>query len=193
MKSIAIFCGSNEGNDGQIVEMAHRVGKVLAQQRITVVYGAARIGIMGKVAQAALDHGGAVIGIIPDFLKLREVYHPGLTQLIVTQNMHQRKLEMHDRSEGVISLPGGCGTMEELFEMITWGQLGLHQKPIGILNINGFYDPLLQMLQHMVLKGFLKQQFYDMLLVDGTIEGLLEKMKAYRPQKVTKWINKDQV
>ncbi len=193
MKSIVVFCGSSEGTDPQVLEHAHELGAALAGRSIDLVYGAAIIGVMGKVAQGALDNGGKVIGVIPDFLMLKEVYHPGLSQLIVTENMHERKLKMHELSDGIITLPGGYGTLEELFEMITWAQLGLHQKPIGILNTNGFYNELLAMLRKMVAQGFLKQENYEMLLVDETVTGLLEKMKEYKPLPLPKWIQKDQV
>lgn len=193
MKSIVVFCGSSEGADPEIVESAYRLGAKLAQEGVTLVYGAAKIGVMGKLAQGALDEQGKVIGVIPDFLKLKEVFHDGLTQLIITKNMHQRKLKMHELSDAILTLPGGYGTMEELFEMITWAQLGLHQKPIGLLNINGFYDELLAMLRTMVTKGFLKQDHYDMLLVDSTIDGLLDKMKNYQPLPLPKWIKMDQL
>ncbi|MCK0147740.1 TIGR00730 family Rossman fold protein [Arenibacter sp. F26102] len=193
MKSVVVFCGSSEGNDPEIVECAYELGARLANEGMTLVYGAAKIGIMGKLAQGALDHQGEVIGVIPDFLKLKEVFHSGLTQLIITKNMHKRKLRMHDLSDGIITLPGGFGTMEELFEMITWAQLGLHQKPIGLLNVNGFYDELLAMLRTMVRKGFLKQEYYDMLLIDNSIDGLLDKMKNYQPLPLPKWIKKEQL
>ncbi|MBC8769446.1 TIGR00730 family Rossman fold protein [Arenibacter sp. BSSL-BM3] len=193
MKSVVVFCGSSEGNDPEIVECAYQLGARLASEGITLVYGAAKIGIMGKLAQGALDHEGKVIGVIPDFLKLKEVFHSGLTQLIITTNMHKRKLRMHDLSDGIITLPGGYGTMEELFEMITWAQLGLHQKPIGLLYVNGFYDELLAMLRTMVSKGFLKQEYYDILLIDNSIEGLLNKMKNYQPLPLPKWIKKEQL
>jgi len=193
MKSIVVFCGSSEGTDPEIVESAYRLGAKMAQDGITLVYGAAKIGVMGKLAQGALDEQGKVIGVIPDFLKLKEVFHDGLTQLIITKNMQQRKLKMHELSDAILTLPGGYGTMEELFEMITWAQLGLHQKPIGLLNINGFYDELLAMLRTMVTKGFLKQDHYDMLLVDNTIDGLLDKMKNHQPLPLPKWIKMDQL
>ncbi len=193
MKSIVVFCGSSEGNDAQILSDAYELGKKLAQNKTTLVYGAAKIGVMGKVALGALDNDGNVIGIIPEFLKFKEVFHTGLTELIVTENMHERKLLMHELSDGIITLPGGYGTLEELFEMITWAQLGLHQKPIGILNTNGFYDDLLKMLRKMVAQGFLKIENYSMLLVDDTIEGLLKKMEEYEPITLPKWIKKDQV
>ncbi len=193
MNSIVVFCGSSEGKDPLILDKAYSLGREMAERSIQLVYGAARIGVMGKLAQGALDHSGIVVGIIPDFLKLKEVFHTGLTKLIVTENMHERKLKMHEMSEGVIMLPGGYGTLEEFFEMLTWAQLGLHHKPIGILNINGFYNDLMRMLKTMVDQGFVKQENYDMILIDHSINGLLAKMMHYRPQYVPKWINKEQL
>ncbi|NNL02410.1 MAG: TIGR00730 family Rossman fold protein [Eudoraea sp.] len=193
MNSIVVFCGSSEGNDPIVLDKAYSLGREMAERSIRLVYGAARIGVMGKLAQGSLDYSGNVIGIIPDFLKHKEVFHDGLTKLIVTENMHERKLKMHEMSEAVIMLPGGYGTLEEFFEMITWAQLGLHQKPIGILNINGFYDNLMGMLKTMVDQGFVKKENYDMILIDHSINGLLDKMNYYKPQHVPKWINKDQL
>ena len=193
MRSIVVFCGSSQGTDPDILSSAYGLGQALANKSITLVYGGAKIGVMGKVAKGALDNGGKVIGIIPDFLKLKEVYHTALTELIVTDNMHERKLKMHEHSDGIIALPGGYGTLEELFEMITWAQLGLHQKPIGILNTNGFYDDLLKMIRKMVDQGFLKVEHYDMLLVDKTVDGLLKQMGEYQPLSLPKWIKKDQL
>lgn len=193
MKSIVVFCGSSEGNDPDVLLAAYDLGMTLAKNGTTLVYGGSKIGVMGKVALGALENEGKVIGIIPDFLTLKEVVHVGLTELIVTENMQERKLQMHDLSDGIITLPGGYGTLEELFEMITWAQLGLHQKPIGILNTNGFYDDLLKMLRKMVAQGFLKIENYNMLLVDDSVDGLLKQMKEYKPLALPKWIKKDQV
>ncbi|NNE78061.1 MAG: TIGR00730 family Rossman fold protein [Pricia sp.] len=193
MQSIVVFCGSSDGNDPNVLQSAIELGETLAIRNMTLVYGAAKIGVMGKVAQGALEKGGKVIGVIPDFLMHREVYHSGLSELLVTKNMHERKLKMHELSDGIIALAGGYGTLEELFEMITWAQLGLHQKPIGILNTNGFYDDLLQMLRKMVVKGFLKQENYEMLLVADKVTTLLQKMEEYKPFPLPKWINKEQV
>lgn len=193
MKRIVVFCGSNEGTDPRISEVAYRLGATLAQSGIGVVYGAARIGLMGQLARGALDNKGEVIGVIPEFLKRKEVFHSGLTQLIITRSMHERKLKMHELSDGVITLPGGFGTMEELFEMITWAQLRLHQKPIGILNVGGFYDDLIAMLEKMVGLHFLKPENFDLLLVAHTIDELLRKMYAYKPVSGSKWIKKDQL
>lgn len=193
MKSIVVFCGSSTGNEPEFANQAYVLGRTLAAQRITTVYGGAKIGIMGQVAQGALDAGGKVVGVIPEFLKTREVYHTSLTELISTQNMHERKLKMHELSDGIIMLPGGFGTLEEFFEMLTWGQLGLHQYPIGILNTNGFYDDLLKMLQSMVNKGFVKKENFEMILVSSTIPDLLQKMEGYAPPKIIKWLQKEQL
>ena len=191
LKAIAVFCGSSEGNDIKIISEAKALGKTLAKENITLVYGAAKIGIMGKIAQSSLDHHGKVIGVIPEFLKLKEVVHLGLTELITTENMHERKLKMHELSDGFISLPGGFGTFEELFEIITWAQLGLHQKPIGLLNINGFYDHLISMLDTMVSKGLLKMNNLELLIVENDIDRLLDKMRNYKPQPFPKWLKVD--
>ena len=193
MKSIVVFCGSSEGTDPRFAEQGYVLGKTLAEQEITLVYGGAKIGVMGEIARGALDAKGKVIGVIPDFLKTREVFHTDLTELIVTHDMHERKLKMHDLSEGIIMLPGGYGTLEEFFEMLTWAQLGLHQYPIGILNTNEFYSQLMNMLAKMVDQGFVKKENYNMILVDDRIEDLLEQMKNYEPLPVAKWINKEQV
>lgn len=188
LKSICVFCGSSEGNDKAIVDVALELGTTMAQRDITLVYGAAKIGIMGKVAQGALDNGGNVIGVIPEFLKLKEVVHLGLTELIVNDTMHERKMKMQEISDGFITLPGGFGTFEELFEIITWAQLGLHRKPIGLLNINGFYDDLIAMLKTMVAKGFLKQENLELLLVDTSVDGLLTQMQEFKPHPVPNWL-----
>ena len=169
------------------------MGKTLAEHKIDLIYGGAKIGVMGKVAEGALEHGGKVIGIIPEFLKLKEVFHEGLAQLIVTQNIHERKLLMHEKSDGILMLPGGFGTLEEFFEMLTWSQLGLHPYPIAILNTNGFYDELLRMLQKMVERGFVRKENYRAIIVDQDIERLLDKMKNYVPLPVPKWMNKEQI
>lgn len=189
--SICVFCGSSEGNDSHIIADARELGTKLAGAGITLVYGAAHIGIMGVVAEAALADKGHVVGVIPEFLKKKEVVHLGLPELITTQNMHQRKLKMHEMSDGFIALPGGMGTLEELFEMLTWLQLGLHAKPIGLLNSAGFFDPLLEQLELMVKKGFLKYDNYALLLVDDTIDGLLNKMQDFKRPDVPKWLNPD--
>lgn len=188
LKSIAVFCGSSEGNDSLIISDAIKLGETLAKNQITLVYGAAKIGVMGIIARASLNLHGKVIGVIPEFLKLREVVHLGLHELITTHNMHERKLKMNELSDGFIALPGGFGTLEELFEIITWAQLGLHQKPIGLLNSNGFYDDLINMLESMTMKGLLKFENLSLLIVDDNIDTLLNKMRAFKPKSVPKWL-----
>ena len=154
LDSICVFCGSREGNDQKIIDVASELGHSLAENDITLIYGAAKIGIMGLVANAALSKKWSVIGIIPEFLKLKEVVHLGLSELIVTENMHERKMLMQVKSDGFITMPGGMGTFEELFEILTWLQLGLHSKPIGLLNINHYFDDLLLMLEKMVVRKY---------------------------------------
>jgi len=192
IKSIAVFCASSDGIDEIIYKEAYLVGEFLSKNNIEVVYGGSKLGLMGQVAQGALDNHGKVTGVIPDFLKTKEVVHTGLSNLITTQDMHERKLKMHDLSDGFIALPGGFGTLEELFEILTWGQLGLHKKPIGILNSNNFYDDLLEMLHKMVAKKLLKQENMNLVLVSDNIEDLLQKMKDFKPMPVPKWMNKNQ-
>jgi len=191
MKSVSVFCGSSEGNDPDIISTAYQLGEQLAKKGITLVYGAARIGIMGKVAQGVIDKKGKTIGVIPKFLRTKEIVNNELTELIVTQNMHDRKVLMYEKSDGFIIIPGGFGTMDEFFEITTWGQLGLHTKPIGILNINGYYDALIEQCKTMVARGFLKQENLDAVVVDDTIEGILNKMNNYVPLPAPKWLNKE--
>lgn len=191
LEKICVFCGSKEGNDTEIIDQAKRLGEVFATRNITLVYGAAKIGIMGIVAKHVLENKGRVIGIIPEFLKMKEVVHLGLTELISTKTMHERKLRMHKESDAFIALPGGMGTFEELFEIITWQQLGLHQKPIGILNSNGFYDNLTVMLETMVRKGFLSINHYNLIQIDTNIENLLEKLENFKKPRLPQWLTKD--
>jgi len=193
MKRIVVFCGSSMGTDTIFQEVATSLGKELARQEIGLVYGGARVGLMGAIADGVLAQEGQVIGVIPHFLRTKEVAHEGLTELILVESMHERKTRMNELCDGVIALPGGFGTFEELFEMLTWAQLGLHKKPIGLLNIDGFYDDLVIMIQKMVDKGFLKPINQKMLLVADTIEGLLEKMKGYVAPDVPKWIHDETI
>ena len=175
LKSICVFCGSSEGNDPAILEQAKVLGTQLAANNITLVYGGSQLGIMGAVAKASLNQGGKGIGIIPEFLKTKEIVYTDLDEVITTQNMHERKLKMQEVSDGFITLPGGFGTFEELFEIITWSQLGLHHKPIGLLNINGFYDHLIAMLDEMVNRGFLSAKNRQLLIVDDEVDGRSEE------------------
>lgn len=192
IKRISVFCGSSSGSNPLYVNAAYDLGEKLGQKKITLVYGGANIGLMGAVANGVLDNKGEVIGVLPHHLKEKEIAHDKLTQLILVETMHERKKIMEDLSDAVIALPGGYGTLEELFEMLTWAQLGLHKKPIALLNLNGFYDSLLKLLKNMVDQGFLKSVNLDMLLVSEDVNELLEKINNFNPSErlVEKWIGK---
>lgn len=193
MKSITVFCGSSFGSDDVFKEQATLLGQTLAKQNIQLIYGGADVGLMGAVADGALNSGGKVIGVLPYFLQSKEIAHKQITELILVETMHERKTKMNDLCDGVIVLPGGYGTLEEFFEMITWAQLGLHKKPIAVLNIDGFYDDLIKLVQMMVDKGFLKQINREMLLISDNIDEVLEMMRSYKAPTVGKWISKGEV
>jgi uncharacterized protein (TIGR00730 family) len=193
MKRLAVFCGSSTGTDPDFMRDARLLGETLAARRIGLVYGGASVGLMGAVADGALAGGGSVTGVIPGFLRSKEIAHKGLQDLLVVDSMHERKQRMSELSDGFIALAGGFGTLEEFFEVLTWAQLGLHQKPLGLLNTRGFYDDLLRFLDGTVSKGFLRNQNRDMILVSDTIDGLLQKMEAYVPISVGKWIQPREV
>lgn len=188
ISSICVFCGSSTGVGDSYMEAAYRLGETLAGAGMRLVYGGARIGLMGAVADGVLTAGGTVTGVIPHFLRTKEVCHEGLTELILVDTMHERKLKMHELSDGIITMPGGWGTMEEMFETLTWGQLGLHQKPVGLLNIKGYYDGLKQFHDTMITEGFLKSNLVDMLLVHEDANALLQQMNEYTPPIVPGWI-----
>ena len=189
MQNVCVYCGSSMGFEGIHQEAAQAFGQTLAARQLGLVYGAGNVGLMGVVANAVLDNGGKVIGVIPQFLKDWEVAHTGLTELIVTQNMHSRKEKMADLSDAFVALSGGFGTMDELFEILTWSQLELHQKPIVILNLNGFYDPLLAMVDQLVKGGFLKSENRDLLLVATSVEAVFEKLASFKAAPLAgKWI-----
>ena len=193
MKRIAVFCGASSGSDTIYTSQARELGKVLAHSNIELVYGAAKIGVMGAVAEGALAAGGKAIGVIPHFLRSKEVAHEELTELILVDTMHERKAKMNELSDAVIALPGGFGTLEELFEMLTWAQLGLHRKPIGLLNTNGYYNDLITMIDSMVAKGFLNEMNRGMLLVSDDINELLVLLQNYDAPFVPKWISDETV
>ncbi|ASG19483.1 TIGR00730 family Rossman fold protein [Nitrospirillum viridazoti] len=192
MKRLCVFCGSSPGFDPQYLEAARGLGRALAGASIGLVYGGASVGLMGAVADAVLEAGGQVIGVIPESLKKKEIAHAGLTDLRVVASMHERKALMAELSDGFIALPGGIGTFEELFEVWTWAQLGHHQKPCAIYNVAGFYDGLTAFLDGVVASGFMKQNHRDMLVTADTAAALLDKLRAYEPPAVTKWIKADE-
>lgn len=193
MKKITVFCGSSMGDQENFKISATGLGKLLAQKNIGLVYGGARVGLMGAVALGCLEAGGWVTGVLPRFLGSKEIAHDGLSELIWVDSMHERKTRMFELCDGFIALPGGFGTLEELFEILTWAQLGLHQKPVGLLNIDGYYDQLIGLVQLMVTRGFLKQINQDMLLVSNEAEDLLRQMHHYNAPVVGKWINEEEV
>lgn len=192
MKSICVFCGANPGNDPVYAAGARAMGVEIAQRGLTLVYGGGAVGLMGVVANAALEAGGEVHGVIPRALREKEIGHADLTRLEVVDTMHIRKARMAELSDGFIAMPGGIGTFEELFEIWTWGQLGIHQKPLGLLNIAGFYDPLAAFLDGTVEAGFLKQAHRAMAMTDTEPATLLDRMGAYVPTPTYKWVEKEE-
>ncbi|MFP8641961.1 TIGR00730 family Rossman fold protein [Priestia aryabhattai] len=192
MKRIAVFCGSSNGASDLYIEGAKALGRELAKRNISLVYGGASVGVMGAVADAVLEAGGHVIGVMPTFLEEREISHKNLSELIVVESMHERKAKMAELVDGFITLPGGPGTLEEFFEIFTWAQLGLHQKPCGLLNINDYYTPLIALFNHMTKEQFLQEKYRSMALVDTEPQGLLDQFSTYQPPSVKTYITKAQ-
>lgn len=190
MKSIAIFCGSSLGTEQSFTEAAVKTGQYLAQQGKTLVYGGGRSGLMGLVADSALEAGGQVIGVIPQGLVDRELAHPHLTELHIVTSMHERKTLMAELSDGFIALPGGAGTIEEIFEQWTWAQLGIHLKPCAFFNVDGFYDHLLQFIQLTTEKAFTRSRFSDALIHSDSIEQIMQQLTHYQAPD-PKWGVKD--
>jgi uncharacterized protein (TIGR00730 family) len=193
MKRICVFCGSNAGHDPLYRAAAEELGRLLAERQIELVYGGGNVGLMGALADACLAAGGTVVGVIPEALLGKEVAgrhvdHRALTRLEVVDSMHTRKARMAELADGFVALPGGFGTFEEFCEVLTWGQLGFHVKPMGLLNVNGFYDPLLALFERAVAEGFLREQNRAMALAADDITSLLAAMAAYRPEPVSKWL-----
>ncbi|KQL50807.1 lysine decarboxylase [Heyndrickxia shackletonii] len=184
MKKLAVFCGSSNGASNVYIEEAKKLGKELAERKIALVYGGASVGVMGAVADSVLEAGGTVIGVMPSFLEKREISHKNLSELIIVDSMHDRKAKMADLADGFIALPGGPGTLEEFFEIFTWAQLGLHQKPCGLLNINHYYDPLVALFNHMAEEQFLHEKYRNLAIVDNDPKGLLDKFNSYEPPTV---------
>ena len=192
LRRVCVFCGSNPGRDPRFLEAARQLGRTLARGGIGLVYGGASVGLMGAVADAALDAGGDVVGVIPRALAEKEVAHRGLPDLRVVGSMHERKALMAELSDGFVALPGGAGTLEELFEVWTWAQLGYHDKPCGLLDVAGFYAKLTEFLDGATAQGFMKAPHRDMLLVADTADDLLDRFRAYAAPQVGKWITADE-
>ncbi len=187
MKSVCVYCGSSLGAKPIYEEAAQAFGRTLVEAGCSLVYGGGRVGLMGVIADAVLAAGGRAVGVIPELLVDKEVGHHGLTELHVVPDMHQRKRMMADLSDAFVALPGGAGTLEELFEVYTWAQLGYHHKAIGLYDIGGYYAPLMNMLGHTVREGFMQQTYLDMLQIDADAQALLEKLRRYQPPGPDKW------
>ena len=192
LANVCVYCGANPGRDPAYAEAASALGRTLAERGLGMVYGGGRVGLMGVVADAALAAGGRVTGVIPQALMTKELAYTGLTELIVTPSMHERKAQMAERADAFIALPGGLGTFEELFEIWTWGQLGWHRKPCGVLNIAGFYDGLVAFLDHATDAQFVKPVHRGMLLVDDDPGRLLDRFARYEAPAVPKWVGRGQ-
>ena len=190
MKRICVFCGSSPGADPVYLATAEAVGKFLANRGIELVFGGGRVGLMGMVADSAVAAGGRAIGAIPESLAIKEIAHQGLDELHVVDSMHERKALMAELSDGFIALPGGFGTFEEFCEIVTWAQLGIHSKPCGLLNVNGFYDPLIEMFDRSTRQQFIRPEHRGLVIVGSSIEELFDKMEAYSPPYIEKWLDK---
>lgn len=188
MKNICVYCGSSPGNQPIYAEGARSLARALVANNFGLVYGGSNLGLMGVVAEEVLAQGGNAIGIIPETLVSKELAHPALTELFVTRNMHERKAMMAEMSDGFIALPGGLGTFEELFEILTWGQLSFHNKPVGVLNVNGYYDGLLSFLDHASAEAFIRPQHRGMLMANSSASELLDSFKEYQAPAVVKWV-----
>ena len=189
IRRLAVFCGSNPGARPEYVEAARSLGRLLCARGIGIVYGGSSVGLMAALADTMLDELGDIIGVIPRMLVEREVANKALTDLRIVGSMHERKAMMAELADGFVALPGGIGTLEEFFEIWTWGQLGMHQKPCGLLNAAGYFDPLLQFLDRAVEEKFVREVHRSMVVVESDPSALLARFEAYEPPRVVKWIN----
>lgn len=191
MKKICVYCGSSSGNNQVYLEGAKALGKELAVQNIELVYGGANVGLMGTIADAVLENDGKVTGVMPrTILDKREIAHKGLTELIAVNSMHERKKIMADLSDGFIAMPGGFGTLDEVFEILTWLQIGVHTKPVGFLNINNYYNKLMDFVSHTVNEGFVRKTHEEMIYLKSNPRDLINSMKSFDGQNVSKWKHK---
>lgn len=193
MKSVCVFCGSQSGSNPVYAQAARELGEELARRKLALVYGGGRVGLMGELATAVMRSGGAVVGVIPEALSGKEIAFAEATELHVVDTMHTRKALMADRADAFVALPGGYGTCDELFEIVTWAQLGIHRKPVGLLNVNGFFTPLLAWLDHIAGEGLLKPKHRGLLLVADSVPELIDALAAYvPPEPVTKWVQPEE-
>lgn len=182
MRSVCVFCGASSGHDPAYALAARRFGEMLARHDIELVWGAGNVGLMGVLADAVLSHGGRAVGVIPDFMVERELAHTAASEILIVDSMHARKAAMAERADAFVALPGGFGTLDELFEILTWAQLHIHSKPIGLLNVQGFFDPLLAMVRHMSREGFITARHLALLHEDVHADSLLDAMRRYQPE-----------
>jgi uncharacterized protein (TIGR00730 family) len=190
MKAVCVYCGSAMGTRPVYEQAARAFGRALVEADLSLVYGGGRVGLMGVIADEVLSLGGRAVGVIPELLLSKEVGHTGLTELHVVPDMHERKKKMADLADAFVAMPGGVGTFEELFEVYTWAQLGYHKKPVALLNIEGYYDPLLDMLRHTVEEGFMREPFLDLLQVAPEPVAMVELLQRYAPTSLDKWAEK---
>lgn len=191
LKNICVYCGSSAGTEPAFLQQADALGRLLAEKQIGLVYGGAQIGLMGAIADAALAAGGKVTGVMPEFLVRKEVAHQGLTELTVVDSMHERKMAMAELADAFIAMPGGLGTFEELFEVLTWAQLGLHSKPCGLLNVSGYFNDLVRFLDHAVEQGFVSRENRSILHVEANPATLLVRFENHQPPQSDSWPVRD--
>lgn len=189
-RSVCVYCGASPGHDPLYAEAARALGREMAQQKLALVYGGGHVGLMGIIADAVLEAGGEVTGVIPKALMDTEVGHNRLTRLLVVKDMHERKALMAEHANGFIAMPGGLGTLEELFEAMTWAQLGFHEKPVGLLNVNGFYDPLIAFLSQLEQEGFLRAEHRHLLINENEPLALLERLRGFRMPEGVSWLSR---
>ena len=189
MRAICVFCGASTGNRPAYADAARALAALLVERNLTLIYGGGSIGIMGVLADATLASGGRVVGVLPEHLSHREVAHAGVTEMHIVASMHERKALMARRADAFIALPGGLGTLEELFEVLTWSQLGLHTKPCALLNVDGYFDPLIAFLDQAVAREFVQSRHRDMLLIDSDPAGLLDRIGSYTAPVVERWLD----
>ncbi|MDX1419306.1 MAG: TIGR00730 family Rossman fold protein [Rubricoccaceae bacterium] len=192
LRRLCVYCGSKPGHRPAYAEAAHALGTLLADQGVGLVYGGASIGLMGVVADAVLDGGGEVLGVIPHGIAAKEVAHPDVTELFLVGSMHERKALMADLADGFLALPGGLGTLEEIAEALTWAQLGIHAKPCGLLNVAGYFDGLVAYLDHAEAEGLLRPEHRALVLVEPSPERILGRLRAHRPPAMPRWISRDE-
>lgn len=191
LRRLSVFCGSRSGADDRYAETTARFGRLLAAEQIELIFGGGSVGLMGVLADAVLSAGGKVIGVLPEMLATKELQHPGVTEMHLVPDMHRRKALMAEQADAFVALPGGYGTFEEFFEVVTWAQLGIHRKNIGLLNIAGYFDPLIRFLDHAVQEGFIKEKHRQLIVVAEEPEDMLQRLRHHQMPAVKRWLGPD--